>query len=422
MIQEFSVENFLSFGERQSISFEATTSDKKYFDELTVEVRPGTNLLKVVMIYGPNASGKTNLLTAIQAVWEMLISPRATKDKPTCVYTPFALRKGQPTVFDITFHVDGEQYEYHISYDNDNVLNEVMYYWPNGVKALFYSREFNEIKFGETLGLKKTTEKELKLNTLNNHTVLSTFRKTTVSQSDTKIEKLYNWIRLRVHELSKHSSIMDIIEESDKDTLLKDFILGSLHVSDLNIYDLKIVEQRQNLKQDIIDHIKQDSSIPEPLKEELLMPVRKDIEFVHHTENGDFSLSGHMESEGTLYSLSLIRKFYDLTHSDCIYIIDEIGQSLHTDLVKHSIIRFIRNSRNSQLIFTTHNQLLLDEDFVRRDMVWIVEKSPETAETELIPVTDYRLHPNKSLFKSYNIGQLGGKPALGSTLIEGKEN
>jgi AAA15 family ATPase/GTPase len=102
--------------------------------------------------------------------------------------------------------------------------------------------------------------------------------------------------------------------------------------------------------------------------------------------------------------------------------IDEIGESLHLDLIRHYLLLFIRNSGNSQLIFTTHNQLLLCEDFVRRDVVWITEKSPKTAETELIPVASYSLHPNKSLFNSYNIGQLGGKPTLGSTLIDDTED
>lgn len=413
------MENFLSFGGKQSISFEAT-SDKKYLDELTVKVKPGVRLLKVAMIYGANASGKTNLLNAMQALWRMLFYSRPTKDKPTNAYSPFALRKGQPTIFDIVFYMNGEQYDYHIEYDNDNVLKEEMFYRPNGVRALFYTRDFNGIKFGETLGLRKETETQLKINTLNNHSVLSTFGKTNIEESGTEIEKLYDWIKCNIHEIGIHNNLMDIVEEAEKDVRLKDFMLNALTVSDFNINDFRVVELPQ--KQAFIDSINEDDSISVAIKEMLIQSDIKEIEFTHHTVNGDFNLNAHLESKGTRSSFSLIRKFYDLICNTCIHMIDEIGEGLHPDLVRHNLVRFIRNSGESQLIFTTHNQLLLDEDFVRRDMVWITEKSPKTAETELVPVASYRLHSNKSLFNSYNIGQLGGKPALGSTLIEDKED
>ena len=82
MIQDFYVENFMSFGERQYVSFEAT-SDKTYLDELTVEVKPGVRLLKTAIIYGANASGKSNLLFAIQTLWHLLVIPKETKNKPS---------------------------------------------------------------------------------------------------------------------------------------------------------------------------------------------------------------------------------------------------------------------------------------------------------------------------------------------------
>ena len=103
--------------------------------------------------------------------------------------------------------------------------------------------------------------------------------------------------------------------------------------------------------------------------------------------------------------------------SDCIYLIDELEDSLHYDLVLHILLRFIRNSTHSQLIFTTHNILLLDEDFIRRDMVKLVEKSRETAESHVCSASEFKLHKKLSLFNAYKIGKFGAKPELGSTLI-----
>ncbi len=98
MIQDFSVENFLSFDSRQELSFEAS-SDKTSEDSLIVKVRHPktgleTRLLRMSAIYGANASGKTNLLYAIEDIWDKLYSPRSSKDE-RIVYRPFAFRNGE---------------------------------------------------------------------------------------------------------------------------------------------------------------------------------------------------------------------------------------------------------------------------------------------------------------------------------------
>lgn len=422
MIQEFSVENFLSFGDQQTISFEAT-SDKSYMNDLITDIN-GTKILRVAMIYGANASGKSNILLAIQAVWSMLFIPKTKKGDTIEHYIPFALTKDKPTIFEITFWADNIKYMYAVEFDKNCILTEKLKFYKKHSKTeLFYERTGqSRISFGDKLKLTEKTKDDLIRNTLENHTVLSTFAKTNILQKNTPIEKLYNWIKSSVHEIDNHDNLLEIIEEAQNDDKMKQFFASSFLQSDFNIVDFNVVERTRELNQEFIDTVNSDSDLTNKMKQAILNPIKKDIEFTHKTELGDFTISGKLESKGTLSSISLFRKIYDLLSCNCTYLIDEIGENLHPDLVKHIILTYIRSSSvNSQLIFTTHNQLLLNEDFVRRDMVWFTEKSESTAKTELFSAAEFKMHKNISLFNSYRTGKFGAKPSLGSTLIKDTE-
>jgi len=422
MIQEFYIENFMSFGDRQYVSFEAT-SDKTYFDELTVEVKPGVRLLKTAIVYGANASGKSNLLIAIETLWHLLITPRDVKSKSVAQYKPFALRKGEPTVMGISFYIGEVKYMYEISYNETSILSEKLEY-INGIrKALFYERtDDKKITFGSTLGLSKNSAKIIISNSLNNHTVLSTFSKVIIEDENSEFEKLFLWIDKQVHGLNEHTKSMNIALESDINVDLKKFIVEALRVSDFNITDFKIVEE---LEDDITlpsDLIVNSNIVSEERAIYLSKKRVKKIQLTHSSSKGDFSLKLEEESLGTVEYFKLSRKMYDLIRFDCIYLIDELEDSIHYDLMLNELVRFIRNAKQSQLIFSTHNQQLLSEDFIRRDMVKLVEKSHKTAESQIYSASDFKLHKKLSLFNAYKIGKFGAKPELGSTLIDNSEN
>jgi hypothetical protein len=417
MIQDFYVENFMSFGERQYVSFEAT-SDKTYLDELTVEVKPGVRLLKTAIIYGANASGKSNLLFAIQTLWHLLVIPKETKNKPLVQYKPFALLKDKPTVLGITFYAQGIKYIYEIRYNEIAILSEKLEYVKGIRSALLYERnEGNQIKFGGNAGLTKKTINTIVSNTLSNHTVLSTFAKINIEDDNSDYETLYHWIEENIHPVGEHNKLIDIAIETEKNSILKEFIKETLCVSDFNITDFDVVDKIDESALKLRDKINNDNELPDDAKEDLIKSYLKNLEFTHSSNNGKFRLEKSEESSGTIRFFGISRKIYDLVNNDCIYLIDELEDSLHYDLMLHILLRFIRNSNNSQLVFTTHNILLLDEDFIRRDMVKLIEKSRETAETQVYSASDFKLHKKLSLFNAYKIGKFGAKPELGSTLI-----
>ena len=125
------------------------------------------------MVYGENASGKSNLLLAIQAVWDMLSNPKSTKESKINHYIPFALNKDKPTKFDIIFWIDKVQYLYSIEFNKDAILYERMEFYKKYSRTeLFYERKGGDvIFFGNKLKLTESTKKTLIDDTLGKHTI-----------------------------------------------------------------------------------------------------------------------------------------------------------------------------------------------------------------------------------------------------------
>jgi AAA15 family ATPase/GTPase len=420
MIQEFSVENFLSFGEKQTISFEAS-SDTKHADSLIREPKPGVRLLRVGVIYGANASGKTNLLKAIESLWIMLFRPLHNENEKVHVYRPFELRKGEPTRFEIVFWANKRKYEYTLEYNQTSVLYEKMTYTSDkGVQSDLYERKKGElIKFGSTIGMKAKQKDAFNKDTLSNHTVLSTINKKNIDAPVYFVE-LNDWLKNFVHELGIYIGGSEIAEQAVENPKMKDFILDLLNKADFNISDFNIITIERS--DDELNYIRNDNTLPDKIKSRLLEPQRQLI-FDHKTINGEMKISFGLESNGSRVYFRLARLLYDLKSCGCIIMEDELEDSLHYDLLEHYLQTFIQTDSSSQLIFTTHNQMLLDEDWlIRRDMVWFVEKDRNTAYSYLYRASDQGIHKNVSLFNAYKIGKLGAKPVLGSTLLNNENN
>ena len=419
MIQEFSVTNFLSFKDKETISFEAT-KDKKNIDELTVEVKKGVRLLKMAVVFGANASGKTNLLSAIDAVWALLFSSNALET----VYKPFETSKGQPIMFEFVFWANGVKYVYETKFSNSEIIYEKLQYAPNGILSLLYKRESIGVTYGSTINIQKRDRAIISSDLQNNQTVLSLLKTKNINNKELNI--LYNWIKAVVNEFGAYSNIIEVADESTSNEKLKKFILQLLCKADFNIIDYKVLRtspiSKEMLEKEIdgTDHENLDDSVKDAFIAQ--MNNRKELYFMHSTSNFEFELPVGLESIGTIRYFLLARLLYDLAHSESISLIDEIEDSLHEDLLLHYLTTFIEHSTNSQLIFTTHNRLLLDQDFIRRDMVWFVEKLRDTAISQLSRASDYGLHKNVSLYNAHKIGKIGANPIIGSVYINREDN
>lgn len=412
MIQEFSVENYLSISDKQTLSFIAT-SDKSNLEDVSVEVKPGLRLLRLALLYGANASGKSNMLFAIQALWGLLFKPQTEEHAEIPFYSPFALRKGEPTRFHIVFWALGRKYEYSVEYNREKILGELMMYTtPGGVLSKLYERnEKGEISFGSTVNVKINERNQLKSNTLPNHTVLSTLNK--ISVDIPLLNELYQWIKQNVHEESEHDDIYEIAREAHDNPALKNVIIGMLNKADINIIDFELLQME--MPESVLAEMRA-KGIDESLISKLR--TRKEILFTHSAGEKAFTIASSMESSGTLMYFRLARMLFDLKERESICLKDEIEDCLHYDLLVHYLKMFLETESRTQLICSTHNQSLMSEDWmIRRDMVWITEKDRECACTQINRASSMGLHKNVSLENAYRIGKLGGKPRLGSTLI-----
>lgn len=415
MIQEFSLKNFLSFNNKQTVSFLAN-SDKTHLNELTYEPKKGVKILKLLMIYGSNASGKSNLLIAIQTLWMMLISSEDKESNKIEFYKPFKLNNGEPIEFDIVFWMGSRKFKYEIKFNENEILFEKLeYVTDSGIMSDLYEKSIGkEIKFGSTFEIKSKTKNEFNTETLKNHTVLSTLNKKNINAPKILLE-LYDWIRNNVIELGAHNDSIEIAEYANKDPKTKEFLLDLLSRADFNITDFTVIESKLNSK--LIEEISKDNSLTQSLKEKLLKP-QKQVLFTHKNDDEEFQIEFGMQSSGTRIYFRLARLLMELGNRGTIVLEDELEDSLHYDLLLHFLETFLRIENDSQLIFSTHNQMLLGEDWMlRRDMVCFVEKSRNKSNSELYKASDLGLHKNLSLLNAYKIGKLGAKPNLGSTIL-----
>src|SRR5574344_2646317 len=184
--------------------------------------------------------------------------------------------------------------------------------------------------------------------------------------------------------------------------------------ADLNILRYKPTVEDRTIPQEFRERIKQEN-IPDSMKEALLKSTVESVTFLNHSEKGDFEIPLRLQSKGTLKYIRILDVLYDLITGDHVYYLDELGEDLHYDLLFYYLNVFLFNSDKSQLIITSQETALLQQDLINdnRGVVWFVEKNRETASSEYNRGDSYGLHKNLSLYNSYRIGRLGAKPELG---------
>ena len=378
MIREFWVENFYSIKERQTLNFEAKGNTDSF---ASVMVDDKVRLNKIAILYGANASGKSNILYALQTVFRLLITPKSTRNKKIVCYHPFALAKGEPTKMGLSFYVNGIRYDYEISYNEDYILSETLNFYPKGYKASFYNTFVS--------------------NTLNNHTVLSTYAKVAFEEDITAVSDLFAWITKSMHGINEYhdpnETFADMMRKVDEDPKMKSFFLQMIKKADFNIVDFHY----------------EDSVVLQSGEK------TKDIMFTSVAGKDSFDLKTINQSGGTIAFLEKTRLLYDMVYGNNIFLFDEPENDLHYDLFLFYLNAFLYNSDKSQMIIASHLTSLLAEDLIneQRDLIYFVEKDFETATSSCKRADKYGLHKNQSLYNAYKIGKLGAKPALGSPFI-----
>ena len=430
MIAEFKIRNFYSLRDEQILSFIPTNDDTSR-DIYTEEVADGVSLLKIGFIYGSNASGKTNILKALDFFSQFMVNDSLNKGDEIGV-VPFLLddvSDKERTQFEMTFYLNREKYKLNLVLDNKVIYEETLQVYSSVQPTLLYKRTYNaekeatDIVFGGKVGLVKKSREAIEGNTFIKRTVIAAFGKSNVEKS--RLNLVYDFFSQRIAPIMyPQSSLMGFTKRSisrDRDGRLKKFILHFLKASDFNISDISLHEEEVNITPEMELIIKNTSGIPEKAKEEALKKgtLHSDqMFFLHHTSNGDKELGEELESRGTKRYMGLATILYDLLVHGVILPIDEIETSIHYELLSYFIKVFLVNSkRGGQLIVSTHDINLLDEDYIRRDVIWFTDKN-DCGETQLIRLSTLGLHKTLSVYNAYRQEKLVNLPFLDSIYMD----
>ena len=430
MIAEFKIRNFYSLRDEQTLSFIPTNDDTSR-DIYTEEVADGVSLLKIGCIYGSNASGKTNILKALDFFTQFMINDDLNKGDEIGV-VPFLLddvSRQERTQFEMTFYLNREKYKLNLVLDNKVIYEETLQVYSSVQPTLLYKRTYNaekdatDIVFGGKVALVKKSREAIEGNTFNKRTVIAAFGKSNVEKS--RLNLVYDFFSQRIAPIMyPQSSLMGFTKRritKDRDGKLKKFILHFLKASDFNISDIAIHEEEVNITPEMELLIKNTSGMPAKAKEEILKKGTlhsDEMFFVHHTSNGDKELGEELESRGTKRYMGLATILYDLLVHGVILPIDEIETSIHYELLSYFIKVFLVNSkRGGQLIVSTHDINLLDEDYIRRDVIWFTDKN-DCAETQLIRLSTLGLHKTLSVYNAYKQEKLVDLPFLDSIYMD----
>lgn len=405
MIQDFLVSNFYSIREPISINF-LPSSDDKMLDYYTHEVKPGLSLLKLGIIYGANASGKTTVLEAISFFRDLMVIRPDDKLKDMG-FVPFMLdnfSRDKNTSMEMTFFIDGEKYVLKCEFNKELVLLEQLKVFSSNRPTLLYERKYSRetghttITFGGKIGLSKKSQRVIEGNTINNCSVMAAVGASNIESS--RLDKVFQYFSKNVMEmLYPRMSITEYIKNQLKNPSqgeLKSFLLQVLKASDFNIVDFDMSRKEEMGSEDLI--------------------------FKHSGDGGEFILNEELESAGTKRFLGMATILYKLIHQNCFLPIDEIETSIHYELFSYFLKVFLANSEgSSQLLITTHDINLLDEDFIRRDVVWFTVKDANGA-TAIKRLSASSLHKTMSVYNAYRQGKIVKLPFLGSIFLDNESH
>jgi AAA15 family ATPase/GTPase len=411
MLLEFHVKNYRSIKDEMVFSLIAS-KDKTKLESHTIEtdIKSIPRVTKGAAVFGANASGKSNLLNSL-SYFKALVRQSATVPVDhTFSVKPFLFdktTKNEPTEFEITFIKDKIRYQYGVAMTQERITEEWLYVYKTAKAQHWFSRKYDSetqediYHFGPNfIGQKDVWKKATRKNSL--------FLSTAIQLNNSQLQNVYSWI---VNDLvcmgTMHASndvnTLDMMTDSELREEIRDFISSAdVGISDISVISRKGIVQKVSFKSG------GESSVSTEEKE-MLVP-----QFHHQTEEytGFFELQD--ESLGTQRLFDLAGPILDILKNGKVLIFDELNSSLHTILARRLVEIFhskYSNQNGAQLIFSSHDTELLNDDLLRRDQIWFVEKD-EKLQSTLYPLLDYSPRKSEGLEKGYLYGRYGAIPFL----------
>jgi hypothetical protein len=420
MLIEFKAENFRSIS--REITFSLLASSGRVLEENLIEpdaLKKNDRLVKSAVIYGANASGKSNVLLAMLNLQNLVMTSVKNQDGDLLPFEPFKLTPecmSKPSRFSVFFIKNNVRYRYAVSYDRTKIIDEELYYYPNNREALIFERRnTNEFKFT----IDKRVQNDISKRTLSNVLYLSN----SAQQNYDKTLEAFKWFRedLRIigaRTLSEQGEYTIRMLNQDDDS--KKAILRSLERADLGLKDIiASIEDidPSELPVEITNHLPRGFEKASGKLQKIdinTFHLAKDKDGKEHSISFDFNTE---ESDGTRRFFTLIGPWLNALNKGQVLFVDELELKLHPMLSEHLVKLFhdkSYNKNNAQLIITTHNTNLLNDELFRRDQIWFTEKDTDAGNTDLYSLLEFQVRKDQNILKGYLMGRYGALPFITS--------
>jgi hypothetical protein len=411
MLIGFRFQNFRSFLAEQSFSF-STSSDRTH--ESTHLIKTGMKAVprisKAAIVFGPNASGKTNLLIALATFRDLILHSSGYSDSQFCErHTPFRFGPSitQATEFEIDVLLDHVRYRYAISYDSQRIRSERLLVYRTGKSQRWFERRFDEATQRDTWapfspnfnGPREMWRKATRPKAL--------FLTTAAQLNSEQLAPLLHWVEHRL-EILFPGDMSDVnrIAMRIQDETFKARVLGLLSAVDIHVDDVRFAEQ---------DPARIDGAPPPGAGFLRQGSAHRSIEFLYARDGlVPMWLDSVFEAAGTQRLIGLFGPLLQAAENGKLLLIDEFDASLHP-LVARFLIRLINDprvsSKGAQLLLTSHNTTLMDLDILRRDEIWLVQLDEKHA-SSLLPLLRSSPRKHELIAKNYLKGRYGAVPLI----------
>lgn len=406
MIQEIKIKNFRSFKEEVTFSFEAS-NDKFAEDSQVVQINENVRLLRFAVVYGYNASGKSNLLHAIDFLHYFWTYKPGGMDEGTNV-DPFKLDRtssNEPTRFDLIFYVGNTKYSYQLELDRQQVYWEKLSYYKSTQPIMLFERRWENnqsvIDFNNSGNGDKVSAAVKELITINCLKNMSFFMaRNQVNVSLPLIDAAKDWMKGQIMPaIYPHTNLTNYAQRrTSTNQAITKHIVDFLHEADFNITNIQSNVINQVISDDAIKFFLEDANTTQEekeriRKEKMIRQIRTIFEHTIETEEGKetYSMEWENESVGTMRTFGLEAALFEAVQTQSLLPIDEVYTSLHPKLLEKILFEYLRTPSRTQLLVATHNDGLLDlvDDLIRKDSVWFTEKK-KSGVTDLYKLTDFR--------------------------------
>lgn len=417
MLVEFRVRNFRSIRDDMSLSLVAS-ADKEKRESNTVPSGAASvpDLLRVASIYGPNASGKSALISAMQFAQSAVATSASLMPQQALSHVPFKLDPdfaAAPSEFEFTFVLDGTRYQYGFAATSAGFTEEWLLVYKTHRPQLWFERTYDAesdqdvYKWGPSLtGQREVWRSATRRNAL--------FLSTAAQLNSAKLLPIYDWIVRKLIIIG--AGLQPLFDQSTAwiaEPERKEMLLGFLASADIGISDLAVESRKQHrlnvqLRNEGPEHAFSESEVQFPV-------------FTHTGPKGQGRLQYEEESTGTQRLFSFAAPLIESLQIGRTIVVDELDGSLHTHIVRFVVDLFHHRPPEgrhpAQLVFTTHDTALLDADVFRRDQIWLMEKGRDQAST-LVPLTDFSPRKNEALERGYLQGRYGAVPMTTAFQLE----